>query len=285
MVFRTETYLYLLFFIAGIGGFSMASDLGDSVGDGGANQRGDVLLVQKRLNDVPKAVGGPATSLDEDGIIGSKTIAAIKRFQKIQLGFEDGKIDVDGRTDLRLAEFIDFANQTRSGEKIAWGKQVTGVFKSKLLEVSQSVEVDASHLMAAIAFESGETFSPSIKSAAGSGATGLIQFMPSTAIGLGTTTDELAKMTAVKQLEYVGDYFKPYKGNCKTLSDVYMAILLPSAIGKPENHVLFDKATQPTAYDQNKGLDADMDGKITKLEATSKVQDKLDKGLESENKG
>lgn len=41
--------------------------------------------------------------------------------------------------------------------------------------------------MAAMAFESGETFSPSIKNAAGSGAVGLIQFMPSTAKALGTS--------------------------------------------------------------------------------------------------
>jgi lysozyme family protein len=262
-----------------------ASDLGGSVGDGGANAQSDVLLVQKMLNGVPKPSGGPVVKLDEDGHIGTKTIAAVKRFQKIQLGFEDGKIDVDGRTDKRLAEFNNFVNQPRPGDAIAWGKQVTGDFKTKAIEVAAAVEVDVNHLMAAMAFESGESFSPAIKNAAGSGATGLIQFMPSTATGLGTTTADLAKMTAVQQLDYVEKYFKPYKGKCTTLSDVYMAILLPSAIGKPDTHVLFDKETKPVAYEQNKGLDTDSDGKITKLEASSLVLDKLDKGLKDTNKG
>lgn len=262
-----------------------ASDLGGSVGDGGTNARSDVLLVQKRLNGVPKPSGGPVAKLNEDGDIGTKTIAAIKRFQTIQLGFEDGKIDVGGRTDERLAEFKDFASQPRPGDAIAWGKQVTGDFKTKAVAVAASVEVDVNHLMAAIAFESGESFSPVIKNAAGSGATGLIQFMPSTATGLGTTTADLAKMTAVKQLDYVEKYFKPYNGKCNTLSDVYMAILLPSAVGKPETHVLFDQTTMPVAYEQNKGLDSNSDGKITKLEASNRVQGELDKGLEDAKKG
>jgi hypothetical protein len=46
-------------------------------------------------------------------------------------------------------------------------------------------------------------------------ATGLIQFMPATAKGLGTTTDALKNMTAVEQLDYVYKYFKPYAGKIK----------------------------------------------------------------------
>ena len=41
------------------------------------------------------------------------------------------------------------------------------------------------------------------------GATGLIQFLPSTARGLGTTTDALAGMSSVEQLNYVEKYFDP----------------------------------------------------------------------------
>lgn len=47
--------------------------------------------------------------------------------------------------------------------------------------------------------------------APGSGAIGLIQFMPSTAKGLGTSTSALKQMTAVDQLAYVEKYFAPYK--------------------------------------------------------------------------
>jgi hypothetical protein len=59
-----------------------------------------------------------------------------------------------------------------------------------------------------MAFETGGTFSPSQKNAAGSSVIGLIQFMSTTAKNLGTSTSELAKMTAVEQLNYVEKYLK-----------------------------------------------------------------------------
>src|SRR4051812_22538426 len=136
--------------------------------------------------------------------------------------------------------------------QIAWGKKVEAPFKTKVLKISTNLRCDPSHLMAAMAFETGETFSPSIKNPRSS-ATGLIQFMSTTAKGLGTTTAKLAAMTAVAQLDFVALYLKPFKGKMHTLSDVYMTILFPSAVGKAESSVLF-KA--PSArYKKNKGLD------------------------------
>lgn len=134
-------------------------------------------------------------------------------------------------------------------------------------------------LMACMAFETGETFSPSVRNGAGSGAVGLIQFMPSTAKALGTSTAHLADMTAEEQLEFVFRYFIPYKGKLSRLSDVYMAILWPAAIGKPDTSPLWDAATRPTTYRQNAGLDANKDHTITKGEAAGKVAVKLIKGL------
>jgi len=165
---------------------------------------------------------------------------------------------------------------------IAWGKRVSPKFKSKLIEIADGLGCDPSLLMAAMAFETAETFSPSIRNKF-SGATGLIQFMPKTAKGLGTTTDDLAQMTAEDQLDFVRKYLQPFKGKMKTLSDVYMSILLPSAVGQPEAKVLFKQPS--TAYTQNQGLDANKDGQITKGEAAAKVQLKLTKGLDVANRG
>ena len=62
-----------------------------------------------------------------------------------------------------------------------------------------------------------------------------------------------------------------------------MAILWPSAVGKANNHVLF---TDPSVeYNQNKGLDLNKDGSITKAEAASKVNDKLIIGRKPSNLG
>ena len=48
------------------------------------------------------------------------------------------------------------------------------------------------YLMSCMAFESMETFRADIPNKAGSKAIGLIQFMPKTAIGLGTTTKDIS---------------------------------------------------------------------------------------------
>lgn len=170
-------------------------------------------------------------------------------------------------------------------EKIAWGAKVSPVFLDRArwivddLEIGYSSTDGLSKLMSCMAWESNETFAPDVKNMAGSGATGLIQFMPSTAKALGTTTTALAAMTAEDQLNYVWKYFSQWKGKLKTLGDLYMAILWPRGVGKSETYVLWDRETRPTTYRQNAGIDADKDGTITKAEATAKVAAKLSKGL------
>jgi hypothetical protein len=129
--------------------------------------------------------------------------------------------------------------------------------------------------MACIGFETAGTFSASVKNRAGSGATGLIQFMRPTAEGLGTTTEDLARMTAIEQLTYVQLYFQPYASRIRSLADMYMAILLPKYIGADGDRPLFSGGT---AYRQNSGLDANNDGKVTKDEACDRVRAMLAKG-------
>jgi len=166
--------------------------------------------------------------------------------------------------------------------QIAWGKRVSADFKAKVISICTILECDPSHLMAAMAFETGETFSPT-KQNVHSGATGLIQFMPSTAASLGTSIQALLQMTAVEQLDVVQKYLMPFKGRMHSLSDVYMTILFPVAVGKPESFVLF--AFPSVAYTQNSGLDVNHDKQVTKGEAASLVQKRLDQGLSAGNRG
>ena len=171
--------------------------------------------------------------------------------------------------------------------KIAWGKKLTSEEKEEFLKVCVRLDIHPDFLMACIAFETGETFSPSIKNSAGSNALGLLQFMPTTAAGLGTTTKKLSAMTFIEQLAYVEAYLRPYKGRLKTLSDVYMAILWPAAVGKPEDYILFDKTDvkNPKRYLQNRGLDFNKDGRIVKGETALKIEEKLKKGKRPEYYG
>jgi hypothetical protein len=169
---------------------------------------------------------------------------------------------------------------------LVWGARVSALFRERVWWIAdnlteyQKAPFDAGKLMACMAWESGETFSASVKNMAGSGATGLIQFMPATARDmLGTTTAKLALMTAEDQLNYVYKYFKKtidQRGPVTSLEDMYMAILLPSAVGKPSTHPLFTKGV---AYRQNAGLDSNKDGIVTKYEAAAHVRAKYEKGL------
>lgn len=172
---------------------------------------------------------------------------------------------------------------------IAWGAVTARKhgpdFNTKVIAISKRIHCDPDHLMAVMAFETGEKFTPDVENLAGSGATGLIQFMPSTATWLGTTTAKLAAMTAIDQLDYVEAYFVRTARNrvLASLSDVYMTVLYPMAIGKRDSHVLFAKGTKE--YRQNAGLDRDSDDTVTKAEAAAKVMAKLVKGLKENRIG
>lgn len=153
--------------------------------------------------------------------------------------------------------------------RLVWGARVSADFRSSVLWIESQLKLNADNLMACMAFETGVTFSPSKRNPA-STATGLIQFMRATALNLGTTTEALAKMTAVRQLAFVYKYFKPFGSDLSRwdLADTYMAILLPSMIGKSLDSPM---AWSPGAYAVNKGLDTDKDGRVTKREAYKKV--------------
>lgn len=163
---------------------------------------------------------------------------------------------------------------------LAWGAKVSQQFREKIAAIATLLGVEEDFLMACIAFESGESFRADIHNAAGSGAVGLIQFMPSTAAALGTTTEELTRKTPEEQLDDVERYFKPWAGKMKSLADVYMVILWPAAVGKPGYTTIFDMndPKHPKLYIQNKGLDWNKDGKITVDEAAAGPMRKLEKG-------
>lgn len=91
---------------------------------------------------------------------------------------------------------------------------------------------DPKAIAAVIHVETVGTFSPSIRNPA-SGATGLIQFMPATARALGTSTEELARMSAVEQLPFVERYLEQTLRGRRHLRrvDYYLAVFYPAAIG------------------------------------------------------
>lgn len=233
--------------------------------------------------------------------------AAVRAIQKrlAEAGFYEGAVDgawggvSQGALERVLAAAAACAEDTSGGisvspvpegvdddPRMAWGAKVSPAFRARIRWVAeqlaspgQSVVDLADDLMSCIAWESAETFSPAIKNAAGSGATGLIQFMPKTAISLGTTVQALAAMSAEDQINYVYKYFRPFKGRLANLGDVYMAILWPLGVGKPDSYVLWDQGERPTTYRQNAGLDINRDGRITRAECIAKILEKRSRGF------
>ena len=106
-------------------------------------------------------------------------------------------------------------------------------------------------------------------------ASGLIQFMPTTAPELGTTVEEIRKMSGTEQLPYVEEYLKqhgvkPGMG----LSEIYMSVLAGNAKAAGQKS-LWDKGS--VQYEGNKNLDikyGNNDGEVSPQEATNAVEQK-----------
>ena len=126
-------------------------------------------------------------------------------------------------------------------------------FTEKVNNICTELRIEANWLMFVMWFES--RLNPQAVNPI-SGATGLIQIMPSTARGLGTTTAVLKRMSNVQQLDYVLAYLRPYKGRMKRWVDVYLAVFYPRAMGNPNFVITSDiVAKQNKIFDLNKDLD------------------------------
>lgn len=132
-------------------------------------------------------------------------------------------------------------------------KENKAEFVAKVVNICDQLQIKPNWLMFVMWFESKlnhKAINPI------SGATGLIQFMPTTARSLGTTTDVLRRMSNVQQLDYVLAYLRPYKGRMKAWVDVYLAVFYPKAMGKPDFVITSDiVAKQNKIFDINKDLD------------------------------
>ena len=142
-------------------------------------------------------------------------------------------------------------------------------FCAKLKEICSKLAINPEWLLAVMYIES--RINPKAVNKY-TGATGLIQFMPTTANSLGTTTAELLSMNAVGQLDYVYLYLKPYAGKMHSLMDVYFAIFFPAAIGKSPDYVLQTSSLSASKIaSQNPAYDINSDGAITVAEVESKI--------------
>ena len=137
-------------------------------------------------------------------------------------------------------------------------------FDKKLNKICYEMGIKAKWLRAVIKFETAFTMSHKIQNPK-SGATGLIQFMPSTAIDLGTDTAMLKRMSAIKQLDFVEKYFsqKRFNGKLNEFTDLYLAVLYPASVGKADGYILGKGNQIDSIAAKNWLFDKNKDKKIT----------------------
>jgi hypothetical protein len=226
------------------------------------NQRvsNDVADIQKVLIALGYDIGktGPKGN-GVDGINGQLTRAAIGKFQDEQNITVDKKIGPEtvsalnneiATRQLHLAHSTEYDNDKQvnqvSNTEIA---DITDPeFSAKLNEVAGKLRIDPRALWKVIKFESGGD--PS-KQNRRTKATGLIQFMPDTAIGLGTTIGELKTMSAVDQLDYVYEFYKGIRPGAG-VTHLYLKTLLPAFAHKDDSFVVGQKGSKERLPGVNK---------------------------------
>jgi len=146
-------------------------------------------------------------------------------------------------------------------------------FLMQVDDVSSYLKVRTDHLMFLMWFETAHTLdSRKVNFQKGDNpdplvrckyrATGLIQFMPRTAVGLGTTTTLLYQMTNVEQMEYVQRHLGIFRGHYVDYVDLYCGIFWPAAVGKPDSYLI----TSDVVAQQNPIFDINRDRDIEKSE-------------------
>ena len=148
-------------------------------------------------------------------------------------------------------------------------------FINEVIRYSNQLGIDPNCLMAVMYFESAGSFSPSIQNPY-TNATGLIQFMPSTAYNLGTSVESLKQMTAVEQLYYVYKYYQPYQSKIKGYVDLYLVTFFPAAVGKALSYVLqTSRLSAEMIASVNPVFDLDNNNAITVGEITTVMLNKI----------
>ena len=223
--------------------------------------------------------------VDVDGRFGPQTRAAVERFQR------DRSLSVDGVVGPQTMEA--FESSFDPGRRPPTGpvtpqnpvppvtpprapptpEGAAGRFERMALERHGQAFVDRVHqiaqrigarpewLFAVMHNESG--MRPDAVNPNG-GATGLIQFMPATARGLGTSTQALRGMSALQQLDYVERYYAPFAGRIRSGADLYLATFYPAAMGRGDDWVLGSQnGTAGTVARANPIFDLDRNQQIT----------------------
>jgi len=178
-----------------------------SVGQGGANRPADVRRVQELLNASRRRRGLP--SINVDGLIGPKTIAAITEFQQRETNIVDGRVDPNGPAIRALEAGASASNVEAAAAILAILQQldfavssVGGNLPSNTLQDIASIRAQAKAIAPSV-------FDPGTFPFKGEFATGVqesrrqLGIVPAAAAAAGLTAAEIALILAILALAAV----------------------------------------------------------------------------------
>jgi hypothetical protein len=150
-------------------------------------------------------------------------------------------------------------------------------FIERVKQLAKTFNANPNWFMALFNSETGGSFKSDIYNMGGSGAVGLIQFMPRTAQDLGTSTSFLASLSSVEQLDWVEKYLLRQLANIgrtaiKDYDDLYLLVFYPVAVGKPDSYTI---PLSGIGYTQNAGIDMNNDGIITVADFKAFIRSKI----------
>jgi len=141
-------------------------------------------------------------------------------------------------------------------------------FWIELQAIAKRLKTEPAWLLNVMASES--LFNPAARNRLpGQTASGLLQFIESTAQSMGTTTEAIRRMRPVEQLGLVERYLTPFRGRLNSLADVYLAVFRGFIVEGGDAIVvapLDNSNKERRIYSLNRWLDLNSDSKITKGE-------------------
>jgi len=214
-----------------------------------------------------------AASLVYAGVIGTGYVRESSLGNKINSGVQYLRDLFNGQRSGDYNTKVDYNNPVI--KTLIENDKVDTDFLNSLESMCNRLNMNCMAVLSVMHYETGGSFRPDIKNP-NSSATGLIQFMRSTAKKLETTTEDLSKMNQVEQLEYVEKYFNLIKDNFDEVDylnpkNVALAVFYPRAIGQGDDYIIAEEGRSRL---DNRILkvnkDHDGDGKITADEYTGK---------------
>lgn len=142
---------------------------------------------------------------------------------------------------------------------------IRDAFGKKVLEIAKYLGTDPNWLMQVMYAES--RFKATAQNIQNGRliAAGLLQWTK--ASGAPGAPQSMLSRNHLQQLDWVKEYFKPYRGRMNSYFDVYLVTFFPAAVGKPDNYVFStSKLSAALIARQNPIININKDDKITMAE-------------------